>query len=118
MGPFAQRSEQYPVSGTATGGRHFSLARLIPGNPYAAIPSLHGGYAFLVFIFVSTLAWKRRGWRRWAVIGLVALYPLAQSFAVVYTGNHYVIDILLGFAFATAALLGVKRLWHRLGLPE
>ncbi len=110
--------ERYPVSGTPTSGKRFSLARLIPGNPYAAIPSLHAGYAFLVFIFVLTLAWKRRGWRRWSLIGVVGLYPLAQSFAVIYTGNHYVVDIFIGFAFATAALLLVKREWRRRGLPE
>jgi membrane-associated phospholipid phosphatase len=107
-----------PVSGTANGGGHWSPASLIPGNPDAAIPSLHGGYAFLVFLFVATLAWKRTGWRRWLTIGLAALYPLAQSFAVVYTGNHYVVDILIGFAFATAALVLVRRVWRRLELPE
>jgi membrane-associated phospholipid phosphatase len=106
------------ISGTAGSGAHWSFASLIPGNPAAAVPSLHGGYAFLVFLFVATLAWRRRGWKRWVPVGLAALYPLAQSFAVVYTANHYVVDLLIGFAFATAALLLVQRLWRRLGLPE
>jgi hypothetical protein len=107
-----------PISGTAGSGGHWSFATLIPGNPYAAVPSLHGGYAFLVFLFVATLAWRRRGWVRWLLVGLAALYPLAQSFAVVYTANHYVVDLLIGFAFATGALLLVQRLWRRLGFPE
>jgi hypothetical protein len=110
--------DPYTVSAPDTSGGSFSLASLIPKNPFAAIPSLHGGYAFLVFIFVSTLAWRRRGWARWTLIGLAALYPLAQSFAVVYTGNHYVVDLLIGFAFATGSLLAVKRAWRWLGLPE
>jgi hypothetical protein len=29
-----------------------------------------------------------------------------------------VVDLLIGFAFATGALLLVQRLWRRLGLPE
>jgi hypothetical protein len=107
-----------PPSGIASGGTHWSFASLIPGNNYAAIPSLHGGYAFLVFLFVATLAWKRTGWRRWVVVGLAALYPLAQTFAVVYTGNHYVVDILIGFAFAAGSLVFVRRMWRRFGLPE
>ena len=84
-------------------------------NPYAAIPSLHGGYAFLVFLFVATLTWRTR----WRWLGaLAAVYPLLQSFAAVYTGNHYVVDLLIGFAYAAAALYGVRWLWRRLGWPE
>jgi hypothetical protein len=92
------------------------LGKYIASNPYAAVPSLHGGYSFLIFLFIATLAWKTR-WRWWA-IGLAALYPLAQSFAVVYTANHYVVDLLLGFAYAAGALLGVRWLWRRRGWPE
>ena len=85
------------------------------GNPDAAIPSLHGGYAFLVFLFVAMLAWRTR-WRWW-VVGAAALYPAAQAFAAVYTGNHYVVDLLLGFVYAAAAFFGVGWAWRRLGLP-
>jgi membrane-associated phospholipid phosphatase len=46
------------------------------------------------------------------------LYPLAQSFAVVYTGNHYVVDLLIGYVFAAGALAGIWWLWRRRGLPE
>jgi membrane-associated phospholipid phosphatase len=88
---------------------------LVQGNPDAAIPSLHGGYAFLVFLFVAMLAWRTR--RRWWVIGVAALYPAAQTFAAVYTGNHYVVDLLIGFAYAAAAFFGVGWAWRRLDLP-
>jgi hypothetical protein len=94
----------------------FSLGKYLASNPYAAIPSLHGGYAFLAFLFVATLAWKTR-WRWWA-IGIGILYPLVQSFAVVYTANHYVVDLLIGFVYATAALVGVRWFWRRRGWPE
>jgi membrane-associated phospholipid phosphatase len=88
---------------------------LVHGNPYAAIPSLHAGYAFLVFLFVSMLAWRTR-WRWW-VVGFAALYPAAQGFAAVYTGNHYVVDLLIGFAYAAAAFFAVGWAWRRLRLP-
>jgi membrane-associated phospholipid phosphatase len=45
------------------------------------------------------------------------LYPLAQSFAVVYTGNHYVVDLVIGYLYASAALVGVWWLWRRWRLP-
>jgi membrane-associated phospholipid phosphatase len=91
------------------------LYHLVDGNSYAAIPSLHGGYSFLFFLFLATLLWRTR-WR-WT-IPILLLYPLMQSFAVVYTGGHYVVDLLIGFAYATATLYGVWWLWRRLGLPE
>src|SRR5207248_683114 len=44
-------------------------------------------------------------------------YPVLQSVAVVYTGNHYVIDIAIGYAFAFAVFVATNRVWRRLGLP-
>jgi membrane-associated phospholipid phosphatase len=93
-----------------------SLSRIIDPNPYAAIPSLHAGYAFLCFLFVLTLAWKTR-WR-WVALSVGALYPLAQSFAVVYTGNHYAVDLFAGYAYAAAALAGVWWFWRRRRFPD
>jgi hypothetical protein len=57
---------------------------------YAAIPSLHAGYAFLVFLFAAALVWGTR-WRWWVTCP-GALYAGFQSFAAVYTGKHYVVD--------------------------
>jgi membrane-associated phospholipid phosphatase len=105
-----------PNPSGAHGYHSISVSRLIDPNPYAAIPSLHAGYAFLCFLFVSTLLWKTR-WRWWA-LGLGVLYPLAQSFAVVYTGNHYAIDLLIGYLYATAALVAVSAFWRRRRLPQ
>lgn len=102
---------------TGAHGYHaISVSRLIDPNPYAAIPSLHAGYAFLCFLFVVTLLWKTR-WRWWA-LGVGALYPLAQSFAVVYTGNHYVVDLVIGYAYAAAALVAVGAVWRWRRLPD
>ncbi|MGB2952936.1 MAG: phosphatase PAP2 family protein [Gaiellaceae bacterium] len=85
-------------------------------NPYAAIPSIHAGYSFLAFLFVAMLAWGTR-WR-WLAVGVAILYPLAEWFAVVYTANHYVVDLLLGSAYAVASLYAVRWFWRRRGWPE
>ncbi len=93
----------------AAGIGNYSVSRLIKSNQYAAVPSLHAGYAFLCFLFVAATLWGTR-WRWWAV-GVGAIYPLAECWAVVYTGNHYVVDLVIGFAFAAGVLYAVERFW-------
>ena len=101
--------------GATTASAGNGVYSMVHANPYAAIPSLHAGYAVLVFLFAAGLAW-RRGRRLLAAAAL--LYPLAQSFAVVYTGNHYVVDLLIGGAYAGASFVAVRVAWSRLRLPE
>ena len=60
-------------------------------NPFAAIPSLHSAQALMVCIFLWGCAWK------WLRPFLIAL-PLSMGFALVYSGEHYLIDILAGWA--------------------
>jgi hypothetical protein len=97
---------------------HSSLGTFVPGNPYAAIPSLHAGYAFLVFLTVASLALRFGGRFRWSLVALCSAYPLLQSLAVVYTGNHYVVDIVIGDLFAAGAFVLTNRTADRLGLPR
>jgi membrane-associated phospholipid phosphatase len=97
---------------TSTGWAPYELVR---GNPDAAIPSLHAGYAFLVFLFVTALFWRTR-WRV-PVLCVAAIYPALQSFAAIYSGNHYVVDLVIGYGYATAAYFGVLYAWRRLRLP-
>jgi membrane-associated phospholipid phosphatase len=106
-----QASASSPSS-SSTQWAPYDLAR---GNPDAAIPSLHAGYAFLVFLFLSGLFWRTR-WRL-LVVCVAAIYPALQSFAAVYTGNHYVVDLVIGYSYAAAAYFGVWYLWRRLRLP-
>lgn len=74
-------------------------------NPVAAMPSLHVGFACLIAVFIGC---KLRS--RWRV--LLALYPLAMGFALVYLGEHYVIDLIAGCLYAVAAHLALNR-WER-----
>jgi hypothetical protein len=75
-------------------------------NEVAAVPSLHAAVALLVAMSV----WPRRWWAR----VLVGAYPLAMALAIVYTGEHYVADVLLGWAYAVASFLAIRWLAGRL----
>jgi PAP2 superfamily len=73
-------------------------------NQVAAVPSLHGAYTLLVTLILWPLVK-----RRWARV-LLALYPLAMAFALVYTAEHYFVDILLGWIYTLVAYWAVTRL--------
>jgi hypothetical protein len=92
----------FDLSG-GTGGFHQKFSAV--GNPVAAMPSLHAGIAMFVAVYgISRL----RGRWRW----LLLLYPLAMSFMLVYYAEHYVVDILAGFAAAGLVLWGWA-VWER-----
>ena len=79
-------------------------------NPVAAVPSLHAAYTLLVTLFL---------WRvvaRWAR-PLLALYPLAMAFALVYTAEHYLFDVLLGWAYTLVAVWVVSPSLDRYNRP-
>jgi membrane-associated phospholipid phosphatase len=71
------------------------------GNDVAAVPSLHAGYTMLICLFL----WPRVG-RRWRA--LLVAYPIGMGLSLVYLGEHYLIDILLGWAYAAGAILIVN----------
>ncbi|BCI51774.1 phosphatidic acid phosphatase [Mycolicibacterium litorale] len=77
-------------------------------NLVAAIPSLHAGMTAAIAAFL----WHRvhRGWRP-----VLVAYVLIMAFTLVYTAEHYVVDILLGWAFAAAAVFALNRYdaWKR-----
>jgi len=68
-------------------------------NQYAAMPSMHVGWAVLFALTVVVVA--RTRWR-WLALG----YPWVTTWVVVVTGNHYWLDgvvgvLLLGIAVVT-----------------
>jgi membrane-associated phospholipid phosphatase len=67
-------------------------------NPVAAMPSLHAGAALLVALFLWPVASTL-----WRVV--LAAYALAMALTLVYTGEHYVIDVLVGWLVAAAAVV-------------
>ena len=70
--------------------RGFIQSGIDGSNPVAAVPSLHAAGAMLVAAFLWCRV--RRRWRP-----LLAAYPLAMGFSLVYGGDHYLTDVLLGW---------------------
>ena len=76
-------------------------------NPVAAIPSLHSAIPMLVVL----LAWPYC--RRLGHVLLVC-YVAAMTFTLVYGGEHYVLDVLVGWLYALIAVAAVGWLLPRL----
>jgi membrane-associated phospholipid phosphatase len=80
-----------------------SLYSVFGGNPLAAMPSLHFATSVM-----ATLLLAETG----PVAGAIGLgYTATLGFALVYLGEHYVVDLLAGAALT----LGVRRLGPRAG---
>lgn len=71
-------------------------------NQVAAVPSLHAAYTLLISLTLWPVA------NRW-VRPLLVAYPLAMAFALTYTAEHYLVDVLLGWIYAIAAAWAVTR---------
>jgi membrane-associated phospholipid phosphatase len=81
-------------------------------NPVAAMPSLHAAFPVLVWLIM----WKIQPRWGWATI----VYPLLMDFAVVYLGEHYVIDVLAGTLYGALSYWAVWVLpdWWRKRFPR
>ena len=79
-------------------------------NPFAAVPSLHVGWALLLAagVFVSTRNLILR-------LAAIAVFVL-QAISVVGTGNHYIFDGVVGLVVCVVAL-GVAVWMQRRGYP-
>jgi hypothetical protein len=80
------------------------LARFF--NPYAAVPSMHFGYALMIGIVVASLL------KSWPLRAIALAYPAVVFLTIVGTANHYVVD---SFGGAAAVLLGfgIAATWLR-----
>ena len=80
-------------------------------NLVAAVPSLHAGLTLAIAAFL----WNRvhRGWRP-----LLVAYVLVMAFTLVYTAEHYVIDILLGWALAAVVMVAINWFKARRAAPS
>jgi hypothetical protein len=76
-------------------------------NPYAAMPSFHVGWDLLIGI-----ALVREGGRRWTTAVGTAL-PVLMLVTVVATGNHYLLDAVVGDAIVLTSLWVSVRLSAR-----
>jgi hypothetical protein len=92
---------------TVTNGAHLNLSSNLLGsiyNPYAAVPSLHFGYALIVGVAVAAYARQR-------VVRIAgALYPAVMLVVIVATGNHFFFDAAAGAVVVGAAYLVARAL--------
>lgn len=68
-------------------------------NPYAAVPSLHFGWAMVLgaVIYFST--------RNWLLRGFGILLPWAELAAIVFTANHFLVDAAAGLIVCLVGVL-------------
>jgi len=76
-------------------------------NPYAAVPSMHCAFALMVGVSASRLS------RHTVPKVLWLCWPLLIAWVVIVTGNHYWLDIALGWGVAAIAALVAQRLLAR-----
>jgi membrane-associated phospholipid phosphatase len=72
-------------------------------NQVAAVPSLHTAFAVLaclVLLPIATRVWQRV---------LLVAYPLLMALVLVWAGEHYVIDTLLGAVYAGGVVVLLAR---------
>jgi hypothetical protein len=73
-------------------------------NPFAAVPSLHFGYALIVGVALTWLARNR-------VVRIAgAAYPATMLLIIVATGNHFFVDALLGGLVVVVGWLAARAL--------
>ena len=68
-------------------------------NPYAAVPSLHYGWAMIIggsIVFATKNPFAR---------GFGVLLPWAQMAAIVFTANHYIADAFVGLVVCLGGLV-------------
>lgn len=75
-------------------GQHYA-------NNVAAMPSLHAAYALLISLYLWRLV------PRW-VKPILAVYPPAMAFSLIYGGEHYVVDCIAGWVYATVTFVSVN----------
>lgn len=74
-------------------------------NSVAAMPSLHAGMALLVAL------WFTRNAPRWVRI-LSLAYPLSMAFTLIYFGEHWAIDTLMGWLTVLLAWK-IANIWEK-----
>jgi membrane-associated phospholipid phosphatase len=92
---------RYTSEGFDTIGMHMVGGLVSQGqylvNPVAAMPSLHTAYATLAAGFFW---WGKRWWQK----ALLAGYPLAMGFTLLYGGEHYLVDEIAGVGYALVVI--------------
>jgi membrane-associated phospholipid phosphatase len=81
---------------------YHTIYDFIEPNKFAAFPSLHSAFPMLITLF----AFKIEKLKALPIL----IFPFGVWFSAVYLGEHYIVDILGGIAYATLAFLIVEKL--------
>jgi membrane-associated phospholipid phosphatase len=83
--------------------KSFSIYRyLLQINPIAAFPSLHSAWPMFTTIYFTRLFKGRR-------FLFLYLIPLSIGFTLIYTGEHFLLDVLFGYFLAIIFNLPIKK---------
>lgn len=74
-----------------------SIYQFFGADLVAAMPSLHAAYPWLIFLVIASRIGKKSA--------VLLPYVLGVWFTVVYLGEHYVIDVIMGIIYASLAFL-------------
>ncbi len=98
--PVVQRIME-PIAMELGGGLYQAGYKIVgESNPIAAMPSMHFGITFI-------LVWVARGrGLGWEIVAWI--YALSMGAALVYMGEHYVIDVVVGGMVTTFAWFATK----------
>jgi hypothetical protein len=99
------------VASTHAIGSWHTGALASAANQYAAMPSLHIAWA----VWCTLVVWQV--WKQWWVRALAVAYPFLTGFAVLATGNHYVLDLFGGLLTLAASCAIVQVFERRRGRP-
>ena len=83
----------------------FVDAKYVDNNPVAAVPSLHVALPALYALWFA----RQHDWLLRRLAPILALWTVGIAWAIVYGGEHYVVDVLAGVLWAGAAYLVFQR---------
>lgn len=88
-----------------------TVYKMVGANLVAAVPSLHAAYPLLILLFLV---------RKYKTKGLLVLpYVLGVWFAIVYFGEHYVFDLVVGAVYAVVAfglVINAEKIWQKMNV--
>jgi hypothetical protein len=79
-----------------------TLFDFLSPNLYAAFPSMHSALPLLIALFAIKI------WKKKALPTLI--FPIGVWFSAVYLGEHYVVDVFGGIAYAVASFVAVEKI--------
>ena len=74
---------------------------ILGADPVAAVPSLHAAFPVIIFLFVFKLSKK--------LSILAFIYIVGVWFSIVYLGEHYFVDALIGALYAIVGFMIVEK---------